>query len=535
LAVIAADRAVEGRAYAREISSGYPGSSDDKTDKKIDSFDGGPAGCLKWADAYGQDGPCVTCEFRGKIKNPAVQLGGIADTTLPGVQEGEPTELVPPWVAEMNQRFALVRHGSGIVIADFQTPIMTGRGVVRSMGMLATSSLRQMFNGRFVPTTKADEKPTKLADAWLSHVQRRQYEGLVYAPPPEETPPEILNLWQGFAVEPVAGEVEPWLAVLVALVPDESDRSYVLRWIAWKIQNPGGVPDTVLIFKGAKGTGKNSLFDPLILLFGKHAMLAADPELIAGRFTWHLMDLSFAVLDEAVFVGDPRQSDRIKSRVTGKVMTYEQKGMDPVQGVNRCAYVMLTNHEYVWNSTKDERRAVVQEVGESLRGNLDFWVGYHRWVNGVGPAALLHYLQNIDLTGFNPRQIPKGEALRQQVELTALREPAVAWWHQCLSEGTIRWRLGGDDLKLHLNDDTDTEVNSMTLRLSFEQSAAARGRNTAEWAAVSRRLHGWVGPDGIRKVRARTGVGVRERFDVLPPLTTLRKEFSAATQVRVSP
>ena len=108
------------------------------------------------------------------------------------------------------------------------------------------------------------------------------------------------------------------------------------------------MPDTILIFKGAKGTGKNSLFDPLILLFGRHAMLADDPELIAGRFTWHLMSLSFAVLDEAVFIGDPKQADRVKSRVTAKTMHYEQKGMDPVQGVNRCAFVMLTNHQYVW-------------------------------------------------------------------------------------------------------------------------------------------------------------------------------------------
>ena len=88
------------------------------------------------------------------------------------------------------------------------------------------------------------------------------------------------------------------------------------------------------------------------------------------------MSLSFAVLDEAVFIGDPKQADRVKSRVTAKTMHYEQKGMDPVQGVNRCAYVMLTNHEYVWQATNDERRAVVIESGESLRGNLEFWKQY---------------------------------------------------------------------------------------------------------------------------------------------------------------
>jgi hypothetical protein len=326
--------------------------------------------------------------------------------------------------------------------------------------------------------------------------------------------------------------VSLWLEVLAALVPNETERRYVLHWIAWKIQNPGGVPDTILILKGAKGTGKNSLFDPLILLFGRHAMLADDPELIAGRFTWHLMSLSFAVLDEAVFIGDPKQADRIKSRVTAKTMHYEQKGMDPVQGVNRCAYVMLTNHEYVWQATSDERRAAVFEVGETLRGNLEFWKRYHAWALGDGPAALLHYLQAVDLKGFNPRVIPKGEALRKQVEQTALRSPAAAWWHQCLSEGAVRWREGVDCVT-YLDDAGETEIDRAGLRLSYEQSAAARGRASTDWAAVSKRLVSWAGDGGIRKTRVRAGAG-REWRDVLPSLQALRAAFTASTQVEVS-
>lgn len=256
-------------------------------------------------------------------------------------------------------------------------------------------------------------------------------------------------------------------------------------------------------------------------------MLADDPELVAGRFTWHLMSLSLAVLDEAVFAGDPKQADRIKSRVTAKMMMYEQKGMDPVQGVNRCAFVILTNHEYVWQATMDERRAVVIEVGEGLRGNHTFWGRYHEWVAGPGPAALLHYLQGVDLTGFNPRQIPKGEALRKQVEQTALRMPAAAWWHQCLSEGAIRW--GGS--VVYLSDTEDTEVNREALRMSYEQSAAARVRNGNDWPAVSRKIKDWTGEEGIRKLYKRAGTGGRTWVEVFSPLPALREAFTAATQV----
>lgn len=530
LAVKVAELSIEGRELAHTISSGHPDYDEAATDKKMYSLNGGPANCDAWANAYGAGGPCDTCQFRNKIKNPAVQLGALVDTTPPGSVAVTEPESVIEWADELNQRFALVRAGSKMLVVDFQTPSMTGSGVVQGFGYLDVAAFRSMLNGRFAPIQKAGDRQRPLSDAWLAHPERRQYEGLVYAPG-EPLPTSILNLWQGFAVAPVAGDVSMWLDVLAALVPDESERRYVLHWIAWKIQNPGGVPDTILIFKGAKGTGKNSLFDPLILLFGRHAMLADDPELIAGRFTWHLMLLSFAVLDEAVFIGDPKQADRIKSRVTAKTMHYEQKGMDPVQGVNRCAYVMLTNHEYVWQATSDERRAVVVEVGERLRGDLEFWKRYHAWGRGAGPAALLHYLQSVDLSGFNPRLIPKGEALRKQIEQTALRNPAAAWWHQCLTEGSIRWR-DGQDRVVHLDDAAETEIDRAALRLSYEQSAAAKGRAITDWGSVARRLSVWAGPAGIGKTRVRVATG-REWRDVLPPLGVLRAAFTAVTQVQV--
>ncbi len=531
LAAKTADLSVEGREFAHDISCGHDTYDQAVTDKKLDSLTGGPAGCLAWANAYGADGPCDSCEWRGKIKNPAVQFGTEVDVTPPGTAALIEPENVTVWVQELNSRFAVVRHGSKMVIVDFQTPSMTGRGVVNGMGSLDIAAFCQMHKGRFAPVDTPKDKAKPLANAWLEHPGRRQYAGLVYAPG-DVLPTDILNLWQGFAVAPVAGDVSPWLRVLAALIPSDADRLYVLRWLAWKIQNPGGVPDTILILKGAKGTGKNSLFDPMILLFGRHAMMADDSELIAGRFTWHLMSLSFAVLDEAVFIGDPKQADRIKSRVTAKTMMYEQKGVDPVQGVNRCAYVMLTNHEYVWQATSDERRAVVIEVGESLRGNLEFWTRYHAWAEGPGPVALLHYLQGVDLTGFNPRQIPKGEALRKQVEQTALRTPAAAWWHQCLTEGAIRWRDGVDRV-VTLDEAAETEIDRSALRLSYEQSAGARGRVTSDWASVARRVNGWAGPDGIGKTRVRTASG-REWRDVLPSLPALRAGFTAATQVQVA-
>ena len=526
LALTTAKNSEEGATFAHEASQAHPGYDAREVDRKLESLAGGPANCESWASAYGAGGPCETCEHRGKIKNP-VSLALKAGGSLAGEASATASELEPE-IARLNTRFALARVGGKMLAVDFCTPQVTARGVQYRLGFLELGGFRAMHAGEYL---RRGGRPRPLAEAWLSHSQRRQYEGVVYAPG-DELPPKILNLWQGFSVEPCQGDVSPWLRLLGALIPSAAERDYALRWFAWKVQNPGGVPDTLLVLTGTKGTGKNSLVEPLLDMFAPHSMLADDPELIAGRFTWHLMSLSFAVLDEAVFVGDPRQADRIKSRVTAKTMYYEQKGADPVAGVNRCAYVMLTNHAHAWAATTDERRAVVIEAGTGLRGNLQFWTEYHGWLREGGVAVLLDYLQKVDVSGFNPRAIPRGEALRRQTELTALRDPAAAWWFQCLTEGVIRWREGGTDRVALLPEDAEAVIDRTALRLSYEQSAAARSRTGADWASVARKLAGWVGPHGVRKVRAREGE-MRAWREVLAPLPSLKSAFTEATHITV--
>ena len=537
LAVGTAKHSTEGEAYAHDISSGHEGYDGADTTKKSDSLTGGPATCDAWANAYGAGGPCDDCPHRGKIKSPVV-LGRIVDTATPGVATEDapsPDAGAPEHIREVNERYAQVRLGRKTMMADFLTPYMEVSGVHYGMEYMEIAAFRARYAGTFAPITKPGEKPRPLADAWLNHPQRRQYEGVVFAPG-MDMPPGVLNLWQGYAVAPEAGDVSPWFHVLEAVSTDEATRAYVINWLAWKIQNPGGVPDTALIFtKGensargdAKGSGKNSIFTPILNIFGRHGLLANRPGQFAGQFNGHMQDKAFAVLDEAVFSSDPRQADTAKSLVTATYTVYESKGIDAIRGINRCAYVILTNHAHAWQATTDERRAVVIEAGGALQGRLDYWTQYYAWANGPGPAALLHYLQGVDVSGFNPRAIPRNDALQRQIEMTALRDPLVSWWHGVLDAGAVAWVEGGVSRRIELSDDADTEVPRDAMRLCYEQSPAVRGGRMSQWPAVSRRVRAWTrGNDGQRRE-----AGERVRFDILPPLPTLRAQFTDATGTR---
>jgi len=432
----------------------------------------------------------------------------------------------PTWVTDINARFAEVRVGSSVVILDQRTPIETLTGVRYTASYLDISAFKQMHNGRYTGVAAGAGRAQPIAVAWLSNSQRRQYQGAVFSPD-IVTPADILNLWTGFAVEPMAGDIAPWLRVLEAVVPDPATRRYVLYWLALKTQFPGSVPGTILLVKGDKGSGKNSLFEPVVRMFGSHGRVFDDPEQIAGRFTGHLQTIAFTVLDEALFTGNSQQADRIKSRVTATSTTFEAKGRDPIQGVNRCAYVSLSNHEHVWQATGDERRAVVVEASTALINDRAFWTKYHAWLDGPGPAALLHYLQNLKLDGFNPRVIPKGEALRRQIEQTALRDPATAWWYNILTEGAI---MNSILLRVTLSDTRPTEINKSDLRQSFKGSTTRT--HSGDWSNAMRKLKIWTGPGGLSTRRPRDGT-TRLRTVTFAPLPELIKAFELATNIRI--
>ena len=431
------------------------------------------------------------------------------------------------WVLEMNERYAVVRIGLDIQIMDFQTPAQASQKF--SAKPMKITTFKSLLAGQYVEVSK--EKSLPKSSAWLNHPGRRQFESVSYSPG-GKTASNVLNLWSGFAVEPEVGNITPWKKLHSCLIPNTELAEWVVKWLAWRLQNLDKVPGTVLIFRGKKGTGKNSLFEPVISFFGEHSMVVDDPELIIGRFNWHLMSQSFVVLDEAVFTGDLRQGDKLKSRITATQMTFEAKGMTPITGTNRCAYVMLTNHEHVWQATLDERRVVVIDVGDELRGDTAFWKSYYSWLQSDGASYLLHYLLGLDVADFDPRRIPDGTALEDQITLTALRDPATAWWYECLTEGSIRWTEGGITKVIELNFNEPTPIERSSFRLSYEQSAGNRGRHSLAWDVVAKRIRHWCHPHQITESRKTTFNRQRIREDILPPVADLQSSFTEKTGLK---
>jgi len=67
---------------------------------------------------------------------------------------------------------------------------------------------------------------------------------------------------------------------------DSEKFKYLMRWLAWCVQNPDKHPETVIILKSRKqGTGKSTLGIVMTMIFGKyHAAIVDDKDRLIGRF-----------------------------------------------------------------------------------------------------------------------------------------------------------------------------------------------------------------------------------------------------------
>ena len=73
---------------------------------------------------------------------------------------------------------------------------------------------------------------------------------------------------------------------------------YIIRWIAWAIQNPAAPAEVALVLIGEKGAGKGTVVRCLERIFGAHTFQVTSREEVIGKFNGHLQDCVLFVADE---------------------------------------------------------------------------------------------------------------------------------------------------------------------------------------------------------------------------------------------
>jgi hypothetical protein len=333
-----------------------------------------------------------------------------------------PRDLQPNrWADELNERyFVLTEYGGKFRIGRFKWNPVLKRFEFRTQ---AKDDFLSAHMNVKVRVTRGDEtfwEPR--GKAWLEHRDRREFEDVVLMPdePPLARIGDDLNIWRGFAVEPRAGSWSRTRRHLFEVIA-QRDREvfrYVVRWMAWAVQHPGEPCEAELVLVGRQGTGKGIVFRPFVRLFGQHGMQTANMDAVVDKFNEHLIDCCLVYLDEASAPRDPKAADRIKAMVTEDTLDYHPKFGRRFTGKNHLKFVSTTNRAHAVHAEEDDRRNAVFRVSEARVGDAAYFKALDAELSGDGLAAMLHFLLNLDLGDFHPRQIPNSEAREEQKELS---------------------------------------------------------------------------------------------------------------------
>lgn len=325
------------------------------------------------------------------------------------------------------------------------------------------------YGGRrvVIDTTKPDPTPID-ADAWARHHSgpriapknggaaliasrvwlqgtERRFSRMELDP---SKPPEfivgrerVLNLWRGFAVESKAGDWSKLRHHIDEVIAsgDEKLAGYIVKWMAWGVQNPGRPAEVALIFRGKEGTGKGTLAKAYLSLFGaQHSFSTGAAERVTGRFNSQLDGALFVFLDEARVRFDQR--DGLYSIITEGSIVVERKGYEPITVRNRLKFMMASNHDLVVPAGPEARRFVVCDVSDryaygAAAGRDAYFRELHREIENGGPAAMLHGLLAMDLKGWHPSQIVETKALAEQKQTSMPRLDA--WFWSLVEDGAL--------------------------------------------------------------------------------------------------
>jgi phage/plasmid-associated DNA primase len=365
------------------------------------------------------------------------------------------------------------------------------------------------------------KKEEPVTELWLRDKRRRGYDGICFYPA-MQAPERFYNLWRGFSVEPAPkGATHESVDAFLEHARDNVCRGdselfgWLIAYFAHLVQRPFEKPLVSLVFKGAKGVGKNALVERIGELVGSHFLVSSNRRYLIGQFNGHLENLLLFVLDEAFWSGDKQAEGQLKDLITGSHHVIEHKGKEPYRVENRTRVCIIGNEDWLVPASHDERRFAVFDVGDGRKQDRLFFQSMREGMEAGGYAVLLRYLLDYDCSGVDINEAPQTQGLIEQKHESL--DVQAQWWLDCLHAGKI---VDGD-----FEGSFGGPVECERLRAAYLRYAKARGRG--QFQRSDRRFGIALTKvcSGVSHGKARMGGGTPANVYKLPPLEDARKSW----------
>lgn len=232
------------------------------------------------------------------------------------------------------------------------------------------------------------------------------------------------------------GELGTFSAFIAHLIPDQRERDYFMRWLAFKHRYPH-IPGVSIIFvahddvegKPIYGTGRGTLFKVIEQLFGERYVSHQSFDVLSGSSSQAAYDDWLA--ESVIVTVDEARIDPNGGRFGNRQATYERlkEIVDPsvrtrtlqIKGKQRFAakvfasLLIATNHPDAVMIPEDDRRFSILSNGIAL----PFDHPIHDWMLVPGNiAALARHLDALDLGTYRSDQPLDTDAKRHMAAMS---------------------------------------------------------------------------------------------------------------------
>lgn len=240
------------------------------------------------------------------------------------------------------------------------------------------------------------------AKAFLNDNSRRVVyrHNVVFDPTTIEQEPGFINLFRGLKLKPKKGECSKILSLLRFLCEDNEEVfTWLLRWLAYPLQNPGAKMRTALVIHGREGTGKNLFFRPIQQIYGEYATIITQTELESSFNSWASRKL-FIIGNEVTTRQEMyHKKGVVKNMITEPEWNINQKNIDIRQENNHANFVFFSNFLQPVAPDRDDRRWMV--LWTPPKREKAFYREVVAEIENGGTEALYDYLLNLDVGEFD--------------------------------------------------------------------------------------------------------------------------------------
>jgi hypothetical protein len=334
----------------------------------------------------------------------------------------------------LNDRYFVVNEAGRVVVYAPSYDTILQRGYFERISF---ADFEKLYCNQTVAVAGRRRKRS-IAELWLKHPARKQYIGGVTFDPANRAPrPDVLNLWQGFAVTPAQGSWKQLYRHTEEIIcgSDHVLFAYLLDWLADLVQHPGRQSEVTVVLRGDEGCGKGILARAICRLLGQHGMHITNARHLVGSFNAHLRDLVFLFADEAFYAGDKQHTGVLLTLISEPTLIIEGKYRNAIQTPNFLHIMMASNKDWVVPASLRSRRWVMADVLPDRIGDHDYFTAIQKELENGGFSALLYDLLHRDISRSNLRAVPVTAVLEDQRKRSL--DTITAWWFDCLYRGYV--------------------------------------------------------------------------------------------------